>query len=147
MTGTEKPATSILLEEQPALHAVVSYLETQPALLAAVVFGSAAAGRLRADSDLDLALLFAHDAVPDAFVALDLRAELEHLAQRDVDLIVLNDAPTIIAFQAIKHGQVILCRDRRAYHAYVVRLITDYADFKRIRRPIEEAVIKRRIYA
>lgn len=147
MTRTEKLTAAILLEEQPALQAVADYLETQPAVLAAVVFGSAAAGRLRADSDLDLALLFAHDAVPDAFAALELRAALEHHGGRDVDLIVLNDAPIIIAFQAIKHGQAILCRDRRAYEEYVVRLITDYADFKRIRRPIEEAVIKRRIYA
>lgn len=135
------------LKEQPALQAVMRYLETQPTVLAAVVFGSAAAGRLRPQSDLDLALLFAHDSVPDAFAALALRNTLAVHAKRDVDLVVLNDASPILAFQAITYGQVILCRDRRAYEAYLVRLITAYADFKRIRRPIEEAVITRRIYA
>jgi len=131
---------------QSDLQALTAYLEAQPEVLAAVVFGSAAAGRLRPESDLDLAVLFAGDGVPDAFAALELRAALEQRAGRDVDLIVLNRAPTILAFQAAKKGQLIFCRDPRAYQRYIVRLISEYADFKRIRRPIEEAVLKRRIY-
>ena len=131
---------------QSDLQELTTYLEAQPAVLAAVLFGSAAAGRLRPESDLDLALLFVDDGVPDAFAALDLRAALEQRAGRDVDLIVLNRAPTILAFQATKKGKLITCRDPRAYQRYIVRLISEYADFKRIRRPIEEAVIKRRIY-
>ena len=134
-------------QEPPELQAVKSYLEAQPTVLAAVVCGSAATGRLGPHSDLDLALLFARETVPDAFATLEMRGELEQLARRDVDLIVLNRASTIIAFQAIKYGYVIACHDPDAYQRYVVRLITEYADFKIIRRPIEEAVIKRRIYA
>jgi predicted nucleotidyltransferase len=131
---------------QPDLQELIAYLEAQPVVLAAILFGSAAAGRLHPESDLDLALLFADDGVPDAFAALDLRAALEQRAGRDVDLIVLNRAPTILAFQAAKKGRLIVCRDPRAYQRYIVRLISEYADFKRIRRPIEEAVLKRRIY-
>jgi len=78
---------------QPDLQELTTYLEAQPAVLAAVLFGSAAVGRLRPESDLDLALLFADDGVPDAFAVLDLRAALEQRAGRDVDLIVLNRAP------------------------------------------------------
>ena len=137
---------SLLIKEQPEIQAVTRYLETQPAVLAAILFGSAAAGRMRPESDLDLALLFAHEHVPDVFMALDMRVILEQHAKRDVDLIVLNDASPIIAFQAVKYGQVISCCDQRAYQSYVVRLITEYADFKQIRRPIEEAVFKRRLY-
>jgi predicted nucleotidyltransferase len=139
-------AAPIQLAEQPEVQAIIGYLETQPAVLAAVLFGSAAAGRLRPESDLDLALLFAEDRVPDAFAALELRAVLEQRVHRDVDLIVLNQASPILAFQAVKKGQLIACKDARAYQRYVVRLISEYADFKRIRRPIEEAIIQRRIY-
>jgi predicted nucleotidyltransferase len=130
----------------PSLKELAAYIEDQPDVLAAIVFGSAASGRLSVESDLDLALLFADDGVPDAFAALDLRAALEQQARRDVDLVVLNRASTILAFQAIKKGQLIFCRDPRAYQRYVVRLVSEYADFKRIRRPIEEAVLRRRIY-
>jgi predicted nucleotidyltransferase len=136
-------AVPFLIEELPEIQAVTSYLETHHAVLAAIVFGSAVAGRLRPQSDLDLALLFAQENVPDTFAALGLRAALEQQTSRDVDLIVLNHAPTIIAFQAVKHGQLIFCRDARTYQGYVVRLISEYADFKRTRRPIEAAVLKR----
>jgi predicted nucleotidyltransferase len=130
----------------PSLKELTVSLEAQPDVLAAIVFGSAASGRLSAESDLDLALLFSDTGVPDAFAVLDLRAALEQQTHRDVDLVVLNHASTILAFQAIKKGQLIFCRDSRAYQRYIVRLISEYADFKRIRRPIEEAVLRRRIY-
>ena len=130
---------------QPDLWELVDYLEARPEVLAAVVFGSAAAGRLRPDSDIDLALLFTEGSVPDAFAVLELRGALEHRAGRDVDLIVLNGASPILAFQAVKKGQLLACKDASMYQHYVVRLISEYADFKRIRRPIEEAVLQRRV--
>lgn len=133
-------------QTQVDLQALTDYLEAQPEVLAAIVFGSAAAGRLRPESDIDLALLFAEGGMPDELAALELRGELEQRAARDVDLIVLNRAPTVLAFQAVKKGQLIFCRDPRAFERYAVRLISEYADFKIIRRPIEEAVLKRRIY-
>jgi predicted nucleotidyltransferase len=137
------PSTS---DVQADFQELLAYLEAQPEILAAVVFGSAAAGRLRPESDIDLALLFAENQVPEASAALELRGTLEQRAGRDVDLIVLNHASPILAFQAAKKGQLILCKDTRAYQRYLVRLISEYADFKRIRRPIEEAIIERRIY-
>ncbi len=125
--------------------AIVGYLAANPAVIAGVLFGSAAAGRLRPDSDLDLALLFAAQQVPDDLAVLDMRAALEQIIRRDVDLIVLNHASPILAFQIVKHGKLVFCRDHVAYDRFLVRLISEYADFKRIRRPIEEAVLSRRV--
>lgn len=118
------------------LQALSDYLGRLPDVLAALVFGSAAAGRLRPDSDLDIAVLFPAQAVPDALAAVELRERLTQFASRDVDLVVLNQAPPILAFQAIKNGRIIACHDQHAYQCYVMRLISEYADFKRIRRPI-----------
>jgi uncharacterized protein len=127
------------------VDAAKMYLAARTAAIAAVVFGSAAGGSLRPDSDVDLALLFAEGRVPREDEILEMRADLEQLLRRDVDLIVLNQASPILAFQAARHGTLLFCRDRRAYERFLVRLITEYADFKRIRRPIEEAVLARRI--
>lgn len=55
------------------LQALSDYLGSLPDVLAALVFGSAAAGRLRPDSDLDIAVLFPAQAVPDALAAVELR--------------------------------------------------------------------------
>lgn len=124
---------------------IIRYLSQNPNVSAGLIFGSAAADRLRPESDFDLALLFAPMRVPDDETILLMRADLEEIVARNVDLIVLNQASTILAFQIIKTGAVIFCRDRRSLEQFIVRLITEYADFKIIRRPIEEAVIKRRV--
>jgi predicted nucleotidyltransferase len=121
------------------------YLARVPGLAAALLFGSAAREQLRPDSDVDLALLFAEGAVLEGLALLDLRGELERLAGRDVDLVVLNGASPIIAHQAFTTGTLIYCADRSAYERYFVRLVSEYADFKRIRRPIEEALIRRSV--
>lgn len=120
------------------------YFVANTTIVAALVFGSGAAGRLRADSDLDLALLFAPERAPDDSDVLQIRADLEQVARRDVDLIVLNSASPIVAYQAVRKGQPLFCRDRGSYERFVVRLISAYADLKQIRRPIEDAVIARR---
>lgn len=43
---------------QANLRELIACLAAQPGIAAAILFGSAAAGRLRPESDLDLALLF-----------------------------------------------------------------------------------------
>ena len=80
-------------------------LGAAPGIAAVLLFGSAVRGRLRPDSDIDVAALFEHDAIPGIEERLALRQRLEEAVQRDVDLIVLNDAPTILAFQALRYGR------------------------------------------
>lgn len=132
------------IHQTEAAGAIAEYLAANPAVVAGVLFGSGAAGRLRPDSDLDLALLFASEHEPDERAVLQMRADLETLVRRDVDLIVLNRASTILAFQVARYGTLLFCRDRVAYQHFLVRLISEYADFKIIRRPIEQALIERR---
>ncbi|MFQ3631207.1 nucleotidyltransferase domain-containing protein [Roseiflexus sp.] len=60
-----------------------------------------------------------------------LRQRFEAALQRDVDLVALNAAPTILAYQALKYGKVIAHPNLRAHHEFVMRLVTEYADFKR----------------
>jgi uncharacterized protein len=124
---------------------IVSYCTTIPAIRAAVLFGSAATNRLHAESDVDLAFLFGFGNIPTNEMLEYMQGELEQIARRDVDLIVLDSAPTILAFQIIKTGSLIYCPDQRLYDTYVMRLISEYADFKITRRPIEAAIMARRV--
>lgn len=120
-------------------------LGAAPGSAAVLLFGSAARGQLRPDSDIDVAALFEYTRTPSVEERLVLQQRLEEAVQRDVDLVVLNDAPTILARQALTYGRVIACPNPRVYHEFVIRLATEYADFKRIRKPIEDAVIRRRV--
>ena len=70
-------------------------LERFPHLLFGFLFGSAVAGRLRSDSDLDVAVYQASDGYLEIEAARDLEREadiqvaLERATQRNVDLLLL----------------------------------------------------------
>ncbi len=134
------PATTI-----PALDSITVHLARVPGLIAAILFGSAASGRLQPHSDLDIALLFTYPTRPDPLSLLELRGEIEQLAQRDVDLVVLNDASPILAFEVVRTGCLLFCHEHTLFDSYIMRVSSAYADFKRIRQPAEEAVIQRRV--
>jgi uncharacterized protein len=126
-------------------HALTEHLRAEQAVAAALVFGSAVTERMHAKSDLDVALLLRDEYEREALLER-LRSGLERVVGRDVDLIVLDDAPTILVHQILKTGAILFCRQPRLYQEFVVRHITEYADFKRIRKPIEDAVLTRRLY-
>lgn len=110
---------------------VAKALESQEGVAAAYVFGSRARGTARSDSDIDVALLL--DASPAkherASLIRDLVGELgRELAADRVDLVLLNDAPPVLAFHALKAGVLALCRDEVALHRFKVATYGRHAD-------------------
>lgn len=93
---------------------------TMPELLAVYLFGSHAQGNHGPDSDVDLALLVAGKAEPVA---------LWHMGQaiasqlnRDVDLLDLRAASTVMQYQIIYYGQRLWARDDQAalYESFIL---------------------------
>ena len=82
-------------------------LERFPRLLFGFLFGSAVAGRLRSDSDLDVAVYQASDGYLEIEAAGDLEQEadiqvaLERATGRNVDLLLLNRAPASVCSAAL----------------------------------------------
>ena len=110
----------------------------------AFLIGSFAAGTARPDSDVDVAVLFGR--VPDYMDVLGLRDRLSVLMEREADLVVLNDAGAVIRMQVLKTG-IRLRAEQGAYEEFFVRTVNEYDDLKQIRAPIEEAVLRKKIYA
>ncbi len=124
---------------------IAYYCGALPGIEVAWLFGSAVSDRLRADSDLDLALLCDYAAIPAYDELAHIKGNLEDIAHRTVDLVLLNDTSPILAFQVIKTGRVLFCRKRIVQDRYVMKVLSEYADFKLMRQPLEANVIKRRI--
>ena len=89
-------------------------------ILFALLFGSRAVGRPRPDSDWDIGVY-----VSDALTAgqrfdmrLRLLTELQDLGS--VDVVILNDAPPLLA-QRVLQGERIFVRDHSAYIRFFVR--------------------------
>lgn len=100
--------------------------EARPDVVCAWAFGSARHGRVRPGADLDVAVLWA--APPGLDELADLRADLQkRLEHDDVDLVVLNRARPILAFEAVS-GRRLFCRDPQATAAFVSLTARQYED-------------------
>jgi len=92
----------------------------------ALVFGSVAQGRQRADSDLDIAVA-AHK-VLTAVEKMDIIAALAERTGRPVDLIDLKVVTEPLFGQILRHGRRLLGSDG-AYGKLISRHLFEHADF------------------
>lgn len=107
-------------------------LGDQPDLVAAYLFGSTARGQDHTLSDVDVALLF-RDGLSDAdrFArTLEIGGALEVALRRPVDVVALNRAPPALCFQVLRHGRLLLERDRTARCLFVMHALNRYYDAK-----------------
>lgn len=96
-----------------------------PDLAAVYLFGSHAAGTAKANSDLDLAVLAAEPL--GAVARFDLQERLAAQIGRDVDLIDLRTASTVLRAQVVATGRVVLDADRSARLAFEMTAYSAYA--------------------
>jgi len=128
--------------ETPAsLAGAVVYVEALLDPAAVILFGSRGSGRFSEGSDFDIAVLVARD-LPDLESISRLRTELEERLRHNVDLLVLDTASPIIAMQVLRHGRLLSCLRPQDLETFTVRTLTDYADLKITRRPIEERLLR-----
>lgn len=125
---------------------LTTLLETHPEIRAAILFGSEADGTANKESDIDIALLYGVSQIPTPLQLLAFRQELSDYMHQDVDVVLLNEASPIIAMQVAKYGKPLFVRDQKAFDEFEVRLITDYADVKQMRRPFEKNILNRKLH-
>lgn len=102
--------------------------------IAVYLFGSVAREEVRADSDIDLGILFAID--PPATLAapqFTLEAELERVLHAPVQVVALNRAPADLVHRVLRDGRLLLDRDRAARIRFEVRSRNEYFDMAQIR--------------
>jgi len=118
------------IDVQPYLGDLQIYLETIEGLIAAWIFGSYGTPYQTPLSDLDLALLFDREHVPDLTrqgrISLDI---VEILHEEDVSVTILNRAPVVFQFRVLKTGRRIVCRNQVALADFTEALISHHADF------------------
>lgn len=116
-----------------------------PGLAGTYLFGSQAGENARADSDIDLAV-FAGRPLPRAQV-VELSYELAALLRRDVDLVDMADASTIMQFQIVAEGRLVDVPQPDLVGLFEVRIMRDYQDLKARRAEIEADIVARgRVY-
>ena len=104
--------------------------ERCPGVVFAYLFGGAATGRLRPLSDVDVAV-YLDETVDPAEARLDtLHAVTAHLATDEVDLVILNTAPTSVAGRILQSRRVIYDREPFRRHRFESRTLRGFFDFR-----------------
>ncbi len=116
-------------------------LRSVPDTKAIYLFGSWGSPAQREDSDIDLAILPA--APLDNVACWNLTQELAGSLKRDVDLIDLLSASTVMRSQVIENGERIYCGDRPGAEAFESLVFSDYVRLNEERADILRAVRER----
>ncbi|MBC7792662.1 MAG: nucleotidyltransferase domain-containing protein [Clostridia bacterium] len=110
-------------------------IELELDLVAGYLFGSAARDELRQGSDFDVAILTAGTALTPVG-RWELEEQLAAKINRDVDLVDMRSASTVMQMQIISRGNVILDPAPSARHAYEGRVYADYSRLNEERKHI-----------
>lgn len=109
-------------------------------------FGSADTPFERSDSDIDLAILTSKPL--SSLVRWELAQDLARQLRRDVDLVDLRSASTVLRQQVFQHGQRIYCANRFLADEFESRTLSDYVRLNEARLSILNEIYERgRIYA
>ncbi len=98
---------------------------------AAYLFGSVAAGRERDRSDLDLGIVADSDRWEPTDDKVPLITDCMEAAGRDwIDLVVLNGAPLVLQFEAVRPNAPLYGADDFDHGAFVSEVVRMYWDFE-----------------
>ena len=124
------------------------YFEKRDDVVMAFLFGSFAKGQEIYDSDVDVAVYFkpktkAIEWEEDNFYLEEdkIWRELENVLKRDVDLLILNRAPSRLASKILRAGIPIIIKDRSVYWRFFLLIgsvARDFQEFIRDYRRIRE---------
>lgn len=101
-------------------------LVNESGLKLAMLYGSAATGKMRPDSDIDVALLF--DRPLSADKKMELLARLEHELGRDIDLVDLFNLNGTILRRILSKGLILIQTQPGVMAALVRKMIYNQAD-------------------
>ncbi|MDP8262794.1 MAG: nucleotidyltransferase domain-containing protein [Candidatus Ancaeobacter aquaticus] len=104
--------------------------QNKPEIELAYLFGSKAKGTDTALSDTDIALLLKN--TPHLFdYKLELLREIKQILNSDtIDLVILNNAPPLLRYQAVCFGTMIHCKNDLTPFHYKAKVINEYLDIK-----------------
>ncbi|GIW24956.1 nucleotidyltransferase domain-containing protein [Meiothermus sp.] len=111
-----------------------------PQVQTVFLFGSRAFGKARPDSDWDLAVYLEP---PEPDPTLDILADLVKAGFERADLVILNQAPPVLAFEAVRPNKVIYRREGFCVGCYVSRVVREYWDLEPLLQVQREAMKRR----
>jgi predicted nucleotidyltransferase len=116
-------------------------LDSVPDVIAVYQFGSTARGETRPESDVDIAVLASSPI--QAQRRFEIEQELANRLHRDVDLVDLREASTVMRMQVLSTGRCLESRNDLARRQFEMYAYSDYARLNEERREILKQITTR----
>ncbi|MFB3133554.1 MAG: nucleotidyltransferase domain-containing protein [Rhodothermales bacterium] len=130
------------IAQEPVYASIVETLRAAvPGLIAIYLFGSAARGQRRQESDVDVAVLATHPLAPETRWTLQER--LADQLHSDVDLVDLRAASTVMRAQVLASDRVLYEADTNVRQRFEMHALSMYADLNETRAAILEDIHQR----
>lgn len=125
-------------------------LEAREEVLFAYLFGSRASGRTHLHSDVDVAVYIEprsldrlDRAAPWGYLAEVSGRLMEALETDDLNVVILNHAPPLLADRVARNGHLLLSRDESRRQRWIVDTKSRYCDLAFLRRHLLHALAER----
>jgi len=102
----------------------------------AYLHGSAATGRMRPDSDIDLAVLFPKGKAPSGVLLLQYAAQLESVLATPIHFGLLDLSNPVFAKEVLFSGIVLFKKDSSFANEFAMYALSFYASLNEQRRPV-----------
>lgn len=131
-------------KSSPIISELQNYLKDRVKF--ALIYGSVFTDYFNEDSDIDIGIYLGRRMDAKAFFDLKEKIDKDLAYKYAIDLVVLDMADPIIAMQILANGKLIVENDREAFIKYKASMISQYIDFKRDRKIIEDRIAEGSIY-
>jgi len=115
------------------IRALTAGLLTDDRVAALYLFGSHAQGAAGPSSDIDVGVLLAARVGREEYFTLRLQYLgrcMDLLGTDKVDLVILNDAPPILAYEVVSRGRLLCQNNREERVTFEADRVGKYLDFK-----------------
>ena len=119
---------------------LADFFQRQAEIEIAYIFGSIARGTESALSDIDIAILIDDQQINEDKFRYGYKAEIladlmKTLKTNNVDLVILNEANTLLRHRVLYHGRLIYSKNEKKRIEFQTNTIDKYIDFKELMKP------------
>jgi len=127
------------------IQRIKNYLSKQPDVILAYLFGSVARGKADSLSDIVFAVLLEDGLSPETYLErqLQILIDLDQLTKQNAQVILLNRASPMLAYQVIRDGGLLFERSREEKANFEVIALKRYFDIKPMLAYFNQALNRR----
>ncbi len=107
---------------------IINYLTNQLEIELIYLFGSYVKGNFNKDSDIDIAVYLKKD--KSKLEIFNFKKKLEDMLERDIDLVILNNANDVLKNQVLYYGKNIFAKDEEFKQNYEYISFVNYLSFQ-----------------